>query len=89
MKPYDPTYVNEMSQAGFDPHLDLAKHAGAVTQEDIDKHNSGQVCLKELRKNYKVVNYSATYGVGAAKLSRETGMTEQEAKKLLECILGT
>lgn len=84
MKPYDPTYVNEMSQAGFDPHLDLAKHAGAVTQEDIDKHNSGQVCLKELRKNYKVVNYSATYGVGAAKLSRETGMTEKEAKKLLD-----
>jgi len=83
MKPYDPKYVEEMSQEGFDPHLDLAKHAGAVTQADIDKHNSGQVCLKALRKNYKVVNYSATYGVGAAKLSRETGMTEQEAKKLL------
>ena len=84
MKPYDPSYVNEMSQAGFDPHLDLAKHAGAVTQDDIDKHNSGEVCLKDLRKNYKVVNYSATYGVGAAKLSRETGMTEKEAKKLLD-----
>jgi len=83
MKPYDPKYVEEMSQDGFDPHLDLAKHAGAVTQSDIDKYNSGQVCLKALRKNYKVVNYSATYGVGAAKLSRETGMTEQEAKKLL------
>jgi DNA polymerase I-like protein with 3'-5' exonuclease and polymerase domains len=84
MKPYDPSYVNEMSQVGFDPHLDLAKHAGAVTQDDIDKHNSGEVCLKDLRKNYKVVNYSATYGVGAAKLSRETGMTEKEAKKLLD-----
>jgi DNA polymerase I-like protein with 3'-5' exonuclease and polymerase domains len=83
MKPYDPKYVEEMSQDGFDPHLDLAKHAGAVTQADIDKHNSGQISLKSLRKNYKVVNYSATYGVGAAKLSRETGMTEQEAKKLL------
>jgi len=83
MKPYDPKYVEEMSQDGFDPHLDLAKHAGAVTQKDIDKHNAGQINLKSLRKNYKVVNYSATYGVGAAKLSRETGMTEQEAKKLL------
>jgi len=40
--------------------------------------------LKSLRKNYKVVNYSATYGVGAAKLSRETGMTVPEAKKLLD-----
>ena len=84
MKPYDPQYVKEMSQDGFDPHLDLARHAGAVTQEQIHKHNSGEISLKSLRKNYKVVNYSATYGVGAAKLSRETGMTVNEAKKLLD-----
>jgi len=76
MKPLDPDYVAEMSKDGFDPHLDLAKHAGVITQDDIDKHNSGERSLKALRKNYKVVNYSATYGVGAAKLSRETGMTK-------------
>lgn len=84
MKPYDPDYVEEMSKKGFDPHLDLAKHAGSVTQEQIDKHNSGEVSLKSLRKNYKVVNYSATYGVGAAKLSRETGMSVGEASALLD-----
>ena len=84
MQPYDPQYVREMSQEGFDPHLDLARHAGAVTQDQINKHNSGEVSLKSLRKNYKVVNYSATYGVGAAKLSRETGMTVPEAKRLLD-----
>ncbi len=84
MKPYDPDYVKEMSQEGFDPHLDLAKHAGAVTQDQIDKHNSGESSLKSLRKNYKVVNYSATYGVGAAKLSRETGMSVSEASALLD-----
>ena len=84
MKPYDPDYVEEMSRDGFDPHLDLAKHAGAITQEQIDKHNSGEVSLKTLRKNYKVVNYSATYGVGAAKLSRETGMSVSEASALLD-----
>ena len=84
MKPYDPDYVEEMSRNGFDPHLDLAKHAGAITQEQIDKHNSGEVSLKTLRKNYKVVNYSATYGVGAAKLSRETGMSVSEASALLD-----
>ena len=39
MKPYDPDYVEEMSKEGFDPHLDLAKHAGAVTQKQIDDHN--------------------------------------------------
>ena len=84
MKPYDPDYVEEMSRDGFDPHLDLALHAGAITQDQIDKHNSGEVSLKSLRKNYKVVNYSATYGVGAAKLSRETGMSVGEASALLD-----
>ena len=84
MKPLDPDYVEEMSRDGFDPHLDLALHAGVITQDDIDKHNSGERSLKALRKNYKVVNYSATYGVGAAKLARETGMKQKEAKALLE-----
>jgi hypothetical protein len=84
MKPLDPDYVEEMSREGFDPHLDLAKFAGVVTQEDIDKHNSGERSLKALRKNYKVVNYSATYGVGASKLARETGMSVKEAKTLLD-----
>ena len=83
MKPLDPNYVEEMSKEGFDPHLDLAKHAGVITQDDIDKHNSGERSLKSLRKNYKVVNYSATYGVGAAKLARETGMSKKEAEVLL------
>jgi len=84
MKPLDPDYVEAMSKEGFDPHLDLALHAGVITQDDIDKHNSGERSLKALRKNYKVVNYSATYGVGAPKLARETGMSKSEAKKLLE-----
>lgn len=84
MKPLDPDYVEEMSKDGFDPHLDLAKHAGVVTQDDIDKHNSGERSLKTLRKNYKVVNYSATYGVGKQTLARNTGMSENEAQTLLD-----
>ena len=84
MKPLDPDYVEEMSKDGFDPHLDLAKHAGVVTQDDIDKHNSGERSLKALRKNYKVVNYSATYGVGKQTLARNTGMSEIEAQTLLD-----
>jgi hypothetical protein len=84
MKPLDPDYVEEMSREGFDPHLDLAKFAGVITQDDIDKHNSGERSLKALRKNYKVVNYSATYGIGAAKLARGTGMSSKEAKALLD-----
>jgi DNA polymerase III epsilon subunit-like protein len=46
MKPLDPDYVAEMSKEGFDPHLDLAKHAGVITQNDIDMHNSGERSLK-------------------------------------------
>lgn len=85
MQPLDPKYVEEMQKPGFDPHLDLAKFAGAVTQEEIDDYNAGnRPDLKALRKSYKVVNYSATYGVGAAKLSRETGMTHSQCQKLLD-----
>ena len=85
MQPFDPDYVFEMSQEGFDPHLDLAKHAGAITQEEIDLYNRGdRPDIKALRKDYKVVNYSATYGVGAPKLSRETGMTMKQAAALLD-----
>lgn len=84
MQPLDPEYVAEMSHQGFDPHLDLAKFAGDVTQDEIDAYNEGKrPDLKKLRKSYKVVNYSATYGVGAAKLARETGMSQSDAKKLL------
>jgi len=85
MKPLDPEYVEEMSREGFDPHLDLAKFAGAVTQEGIDSYNRGErPDIKALRKAYKVVNYSATYKVGAATLSRTTGMPVAGAQKLLD-----
>ena len=85
MQPYDPDYVHEMSQKGFDPHLDLAKHAGEIRQSDIDAYNRHERDdLKAMRKNYKVVNYSATYGVGAAKLSRTTGMAVRQAQALLD-----
>lgn len=40
--------------------------------------------LKGVRKSYKTVNYSATYGVGASKLARETGVSVKEAKALLD-----
>jgi hypothetical protein len=84
MKPLDPDYVAEMSVEGYDPHLQLAKFAGACTQEDIDQHTAGTKDMSPLRKNYKAVNYSAIYGVGAQKLARTTGMGQQEAKRLIE-----
>lgn len=84
MQPLDPDYVEEMQKEGFDPHLDLAKHAGVITQEDIDRHNAGTGDLKAIRKNYKAANYSAVYGVGAKKLARTLDIKETQAKAILD-----
>jgi len=94
---HDPEYVIEMSQKGFDPHLDLAKRSGAVDKEDVDlfvRHKGDtdlgdnlRAVIKQvagLRKIYKVVNYSAVYGVGAPKLARELKTTVSRAKELLD-----
>jgi len=82
--PLDPYYVEEMSKEGFDPHLDLALHAGAITKQQLEDHKSGKQPLDMLRKKYKAANYSCVYGVGKAKLARETGMSQKEAAKVIE-----
>lgn len=97
MFPYDPDYVAEMSKPGFDEHLDLATHAGKVSAEDVklyvenkDNHdltsNLAAVikAVAGVRKVFKPVNYSAVYGVGKVKLSRTTGMPEQQCVELLQ-----
>jgi hypothetical protein len=40
---YDPQYVEEMNIPGYDPHLDIAKLAGFLTEEDV-------ILYKELDK---------------------------------------
>lgn len=92
--PYDPEYVEEMSVKGFDEHLDLAVRAGYITSDDYDFYTRSDEdtvndidrykAIKKVRKKFKPVNYSAVYGVGKAKLSRTTGMTQAEAGVLLE-----
>lgn len=82
---YDPEYVTEMSAEGFDEHLDLAKHAGAITEEDLEDYKQGKrPDLKPLRSQYKATNYSAIYGVGSPKLSRELGIPKAKAQALLD-----
>lgn len=39
--------------------------------------------LDAVRKSYKAVNYSATYGVGEVTLGRQTGLPKSKAKKLI------
>ena len=82
---YDPEYVTEMSKEGFDEHLDLAKHAGEVTQEQIDLYNQGKAPeLKAVRNVFKPANYAGVYGVRELTLSRQTGMGVQRCKELLD-----
>lgn len=101
IQPLDPDYVAEMQKPGFDPHLDLSVFAGAITREDYHRYaeldkadtmssedRAWYKSLKKIRKSYKVVNYSATYGVGASKLARETGLSLSEAKALLDAFWG-
>jgi hypothetical protein len=87
--PYDPAYVEEMSAPDFDPHLDVAFNAGFITKEQIEEHkqlsNEGKKSpFKKLRDQFKVVNYSAIYGVGAPKLSRQLRISVADAKALLD-----
>ena len=84
MKPFDPSYVEIMSRPGFDPHLDLATFAGAVTKEQVQQHNEGKISLKAIRSQYKAANYSCVYGVGKAKLARTLGIPVKDAAKLIE-----
>ncbi len=83
MTPYDPEYVATQQTEGFDAHLDLAKFAGAVTQEQIEDHNKTG-SLKSVRKAYKVTNYSATYGIKPLGLSRRGGFSVKDAEELLD-----
>jgi hypothetical protein len=92
--PYDPEYVEEMSQEGFDEHLDLAVKARYLSQDDYDFYTRSDEdtvndvvrfkAIKKTRKLFKPVNYSAIYGVGKTKLSRTAGMSIKEAGVLLE-----
>lgn len=85
MFPYDPDYVAEMSKPGFDEHLDLAKLAGEVTQEQIDLYNQKKAPeLKPVRSKFKPANYAGIYGVREKTLSRQTGMSERACKELLD-----
>jgi DNA polymerase I-like protein with 3'-5' exonuclease and polymerase domains len=59
-------------------NLEQMKNLPKEEQEKIIKR------LKDVRKSYKMVNYSATYGVGAAKLARSSGLSPAKAKELLE-----
>jgi hypothetical protein len=85
---YDPEYVKEMMTPDFDPHIDIAVHGGALTKQQGQDHKDGKADYGAIRKKFKSVNYAAVYGSGAATIARTAGVTESEAKKLLEAYWG-
>lgn len=81
---FDPEYVKEMRVPGFDPHLDIAIQGGMLTPEQVQAHKDGTENHSKVRKDAKVVNFSAVYGVGAKKMSLTTGWPLSKSKGLLD-----
>lgn len=60
--PFDPDYVAELNRPDYDPHLDLAYLAGALTKEQVDGYKkeipSILKVVKPIRSIYKNGNYA-------------------------------
>lgn len=85
---YDPEYVKEMTTPDFDPHIDLAVFAGAMSESDGRLYKSGTATnmkeLKGVRYVYKTVNYACVYGAGGATVGRSAGVSTNDGDKLVE-----
>lgn len=93
--PLDPEYVHEMSKPGYDPHLDIAKLAGRVSEHDVefykelkDKDDLEEEIklslkrIKMIRDIMKNVNYAGQYGAGPPRISITGGIELSEAREL-------
>jgi len=85
---YDPEYVKTMMEDNFDPHLDIAILGGAITQEQVDAYKAEvkEVVkrFKGIRHDYKQVNYSCTYGITPAGLTRAHGWPLEKSTRMRE-----
>lgn len=86
MYQFDPEYVEEMNKPGFDPHLDLAHHAGRITENDIEDYVGGNKTklITAIRKTFKTVNYACKYGAGGPKIALTLGVSDKEGYSLHE-----
>ena len=62
---YDPDYVKDQMAQGYDPHLDLAIRAGAMSEEEVEEHKLYKATKGKEGKDhsatrhvYKTANYS-------------------------------
>lgn len=81
---FDSEYVKELQTPGFDPHLDIALRAGMLTEKQVEEHKNKIADYSVIRKKAKIVNFSAVYGVGAAKMHLTTKMPIEQCQLLLK-----
>ncbi len=93
MWPYDPAYVREMMVPDFDPHIDLAVSAGAMSDKDANaykgadkefEHTPLYKSLKLVRATYKKANYTCVYGAGDAAVARAAEVDLAKGAKIKE-----
>lgn len=85
--PYDPDYVLEMNGDDYDPHLDLALQAGAITKQEFDEYKLAEhkdKRVKAIRHTYKQGNYACQYGAGGPRVALTCGISTYEGNKLVE-----
>lgn len=82
--PFDPEYVKSQMTEGFDAHLDIARIAGMLSEEQVENHKKGIENHKLIRAKAKQINFSAIYGVGSATLSRNMGISKKEAQTFID-----
>lgn len=83
--PYDPEYVEEMNSDDFDPHLDLAVNAKAVSARDAESYKVAEKKdggIKAIRHTYKQGNYACQYGAGIPRLALTIGCSRETAASI-------
>lgn len=85
---FDPDYVREMQTEGWDPHLNLAEFAGALTPEQVQNHKDGTENHSRVRHLYKQANYSCTYGSGGKKLALTLDIPIKEGQSIVDAYRG-
>lgn len=83
--PYDPEYVKEMNSEDFDPHLDLAVNAEAVSLRDAETYKAAEKKdsgIKAIRHTYKQGNYACQYGAGIPRLALTIGCSRDVAERI-------
>jgi len=83
--PLDPKYVESMSTDDWDPHLEIGKLAGMLTQKQVDGYKSGEdKSCKPTRDIAKNCGYACQYGAGVGRLMVTGGIDRTAAQKLFD-----